>query len=115
MLMPQQWLCSWSNKQDVDTGGLQATRWSWGHQGQGTHLCPLDGVRRSLGHTRQRGGGWTWLSWPWVSLCCAVITQVGGKGTDPPMRDRMETHSWLPIHVVPVAAVMLDSCSPAVP
>lgn len=50
-----------------------------------------------------KAGGWTWLSWPWASLCCAVTTQGGGKGTDAPMRDRVETHPWLPIPVMPVA------------
>lgn len=75
-----------------------------GTPGAGTHLCLLDGVGRSLGHTRQRGGGWmdlAVLAMGISGLCCH--NPGAGEGTDPLLRDRMETHPWLPSRAVPVA------------
>lgn len=55
---------------------VQEDRGRWGGpggpRGQGTPPCLLDGAGSSLGHTRQGEGGWTQLSRPRASLCCAA-------------------------------------------
>lgn len=95
-------------------GGPQAMGWPRGHQGQGT--CPrlLGGVGRSLGCTRWRGGGWTWLSWPRASLRCAARQNTpwwDGDSLAP--RDGMEPTTSRAPH--PCCGCSWQQCGTAVP